>query len=96
MFKAIGKYGEYNRYEMELGTNSKLENLTEDVINRLNSIKSIERIRIYVYDKNNLIGRIVDYRDLGDCDPNIPMIYLNNEEYKKWAEKRNKLLFGIR
>jgi len=96
MLKAIGKYGEWNRYEMWLGENSNIENLTKDVVNRLNSIKPVERIRIYIYDQDILIGRIVDYRDLGDYDPSIPMVYLNNEEYGKWVEDRKRLLFGIR
>jgi len=95
MFKAIGRYGEWNRYEMELGENSNIEYLTKNVVNRLNSIRSEEKIRISVYDDDILIGRIVDYRDLGDCDPSIPMVYLNNEEYNKWVEDRKRLL-GMR
>lgn len=95
MFKAIGRYGEWNRYEMGLGESSNIENLTKSVVGRLNSIKPEERIRIYIYEDDLLIGRIVDYRDLGECDPNIPMVYLNNDEYKEWADKRKKLL-GIR
>jgi len=93
MFKAIGRYGEWNRYEMELGESSTIEYLTKGVVNRLNSIRSEEKIRICVYDDDILIGRIVDYRDLGDCDPNVPMVYLNNEEYGKWVEDRKRLLW---
>ena len=43
MFKAIGRYGEWNRYEMELGESSTIEYLTKGVVNRLNSIRSEER-----------------------------------------------------
>ena len=96
MFKAIGRYGEWNRYEMELGESPTIEHLTKGVVNRLNSIRSEEKIRISVYNDDLLVGRIVDYRELGDYDPNIPMVYLNNEEYDKWAESRRNLYLGIR
>jgi hypothetical protein len=93
MFEAIGRYGEYYRYEIELGKHFNIEDLTKGVVNRLNLIKPEGKIHIYVYDEvETTVGRIVDYREIGDCDPNVPMVYLDIEKYKKWAEHRRKSL----
>lgn len=95
MYKAIGRYGAYNCYEMDLGQNTEIKYLTEGIVHKLNSIKPQEQIRIYVYDDKRLVGRIVDNRDVFDCNPNIPMIYLSNEEYNKWADDRLKQIRRI-
>lgn len=88
MYKAIGKYGEYGGYHIELGEHENVESLTVGVTNRFNAIQPKERILIYVYKDNKLAGRIVDNKDIFDAHPVRPMIYLSNKEFKKWQEKR--------
>jgi len=90
MYEAIGNYGEFNRYKMELGQSNDMDDLVERVVNRLNSIKPVEKIFVYIYEDGKSIGRIVDYRDIADSNPCIPMVYLNNQEFDEWIDKRKK------
>lgn len=100
MYKVIGRYGEWDRYSLDLGENTEIEHLVENVANRLNSIKPRETIRLYVYKNNELVGRIIKRDEyLSDNGINIgitcPLTYLNNEEFSKWQEKRMQQ-YGIK
>lgn len=95
MFKAIGKYGSYLRYEIDLGKSDNIKDLTVNVINRLNSIQPGKTIFIFIYNDEEFIGRIVKNKDIGDNYITTPLIFLNKEQFKEWQEKREKFLKKI-
>lgn len=85
MFKCIGKYGEYNRYEINLGESETIDDLLNKVIHRINSLKPEERVCFYVFKENQKIGRFmrVDIDGYG-------LQYVPNEEVNEFVENKRK------
>jgi hypothetical protein len=87
MYTAIGKYGEYGRYSINLATSDNIDILVCKVIKHLNSLQPKSHILIFVYQDNNYIGRIIS--DIFD-GTNHYLKYLNDNDYKIWCQKRKE------
>lgn len=98
MFKVIGKYGSFFRYQIDLGEYSNLDEIIVGVIDILNSLRPNKKIFMFVYKDSELIGRVVDNREIdifGNFEGDIPLVFLNNEEFKEWQKKRSELLNSL-
>lgn len=90
-YTVIGAYGAYGVHSMYLGGSDNIEGLMKGLAHRMSSINPTEKILFFVYKKGKFVGRIIDEERSVSCtELCTDLFYLNNEDFKKWQEKREK------
>jgi len=91
MFRCIGRYGNYDAYEIYFGESETIESLLSLTIRKMNSLKPKESIHFYVYEDDLRIGRFMreDHDDI-----TCYLRYVPNEEITEFVEKK-KIRLGI-